>query len=271
MLKKVKTKFPEIVLGILLTVAVFGMGMLYDSSRHQPTDAQPKQEAHQVKAPDQPEPFTMIWLTHDGAVFFTFVLSFIAAAQAGLFLWQLRYMKVGIKDASIAAKAADLSARAAIAMRMPIIRARPTNLNNGRTLSQDGVTQIENCSVPYLTFSNHGKDRAFPIETHFGWTIAHTLPERAEYPVVVPFDTDLIFEPDPNITKRQFTGFTMSIKDGQWSLICSNKLPVWFYCCVVYEDFMEQRHTWGLCWRWQNVGFAMDWLEEDNPTYKYKT
>jgi hypothetical protein len=44
---------------------------------------------------------------------FTFMLFGIAVLQAGLFFWQLRYMRQGMRDAEIAAKAADDSAKVA--------------------------------------------------------------------------------------------------------------------------------------------------------------
>ena len=53
------------------------------------------------------------WITHDAAGFFTFCLVIVGAGQAGLFVWQLRYMRKGIEDARIAALAAQTSAEAA--------------------------------------------------------------------------------------------------------------------------------------------------------------
>jgi len=55
-----------------------------------------------------------IWerTTLDPVAFFTLGLLIVAGAQAGLFLWQLSYMRHGLKDAAIAARAAKESADA---------------------------------------------------------------------------------------------------------------------------------------------------------------
>jgi hypothetical protein len=48
-----------------------------------------------------------------GVTFFTLCLVIIGSVQAGLFVWQLRYMRKGIEDARIAAIAAQTSAETA--------------------------------------------------------------------------------------------------------------------------------------------------------------
>jgi hypothetical protein len=58
-------------------------------------------------------PYRWKWGESDPALaFFTFCLSFIAAVQAGLFVWQLRYMRDGVRDAEAAANAAKDSVNA---------------------------------------------------------------------------------------------------------------------------------------------------------------
>jgi hypothetical protein len=54
-----------------------------------------------------------IWLTHDAAGFFTSLLAAIAAAQAGLFVWQLKLIRRTLADTKQAADAARDSAEAA--------------------------------------------------------------------------------------------------------------------------------------------------------------
>lgn len=111
---KAKANIPEILVGVFLTIAVFAIGMSFDSSRHQPAQQSTNAQAAQGYQGHKPEPFSIDWLTHDGVVFFTAVLCFIAFVQAGLFLWQLRYMRVGMRDAKIAADAAKLGSQAAL-------------------------------------------------------------------------------------------------------------------------------------------------------------
>jgi hypothetical protein len=111
---KLKIRAPEFVLGVLLTVALIALGMMYESSRrpsvNQPTHQQSSTASEQIAKSHEPEPFSINWLTRDGVVFFTFVLSMVAGIQAALFLWQLRYMREGMEDARVAAGAARQSA-----------------------------------------------------------------------------------------------------------------------------------------------------------------
>jgi hypothetical protein len=53
------------------------------------------------------------WLIRDAAGFFTFVLVIVGAVQAGLFVWQLRYMRASLGDAKRAALAAQAVAETA--------------------------------------------------------------------------------------------------------------------------------------------------------------
>ena len=57
MLIKLKFRLPEIVLGILLMAAVFAMGMLFESSRHQPANSQGNSE--KIEATKKPAPFRL--------------------------------------------------------------------------------------------------------------------------------------------------------------------------------------------------------------------
>jgi hypothetical protein len=53
------------------------------------------------------------WLTHDATGFFTLGLIIVGLGQAGLFFWQLRLMREGLRDAKAAADAAKASAQLA--------------------------------------------------------------------------------------------------------------------------------------------------------------
>lgn len=89
-----KLVVPELILGMLLTIAVLAMGFMF---------------AGQVsfRFPEQ------VWLTRDASGFFTFLLFVVAVFQLCLFYWQLRYMSVGIDAGRLAAEAAQVSAKMA--------------------------------------------------------------------------------------------------------------------------------------------------------------
>jgi hypothetical protein len=122
-------RVPELFLGCFLTVAVFAAGMLFQEQRQAASLAYAEKKREpapkgRFESPDA-ELTGSTWLTKDAAGFFTFGLAVIGIGQAILFYVQLRYMRKGMADSTTAAKAADLNARAAVALELPIIRMIP--------------------------------------------------------------------------------------------------------------------------------------------------
>jgi hypothetical protein len=60
------------------------------------------------------------------------------------------------------------------------------------------------------------------------------------------------------------------LKDGDWSKICRGNY-IWFYCEIIYEDFMDERHSHGFCWRWQSDGQSLVWRVDGTHSYNRKT
>ena len=110
-------RVPEIFLGCFLTVAIFAAGMLFERSKQDTLPQARKHEAsHQSNdAQNLDTDLTWsTWLTKDAAGFFTFALFIVGIGQAGLFFVQLRYMRIGMRDATMAANASRQGAEAAI-------------------------------------------------------------------------------------------------------------------------------------------------------------
>jgi hypothetical protein len=83
MLIKLKANIPEIIVGVLLTVAVFATGVVFESSRHPPSKQQPSQESNESSRPIAPEHSadkTTDWLlvVFNGLLFGSTVLLWIA-------------------------------------------------------------------------------------------------------------------------------------------------------------------------------------------------
>jgi hypothetical protein len=89
-------KIPEILLGCLLTVAVFAIGVAFG-----------------LRTTADAGAGGTSWLVKDAAGFFTFVLVIVAAIQAWMFFVQLRYMRLSMHDTTEAAQAARDTAIAA--------------------------------------------------------------------------------------------------------------------------------------------------------------
>ena len=90
-----KFRLPELILGCLLTVAVFAMGMVFASSGRLVDAIGPN------------------WLTKDAGGFFAGLQFVVAAVQAVLFIYQLRLIRVSLDDAKVVSSAATRQARVA--------------------------------------------------------------------------------------------------------------------------------------------------------------
>jgi hypothetical protein len=125
MLTKTRFRFPEILFGMLLAVAIFALGAGFESSRHPTAETPPNSNAENQKQPEGYWSATWDWLTHDATGAFTGFLVIVGAVQIGVFLRQLRLIRESLRPAEDAAKAAVDSAQTAeksfIASRRPWI------------------------------------------------------------------------------------------------------------------------------------------------------
>lgn len=169
------------------------------------------------------------------------------------------------RSTRVAANAADLSARAAIAIDLPIIKATPVKLDKGFTV-KDGI-ETDILSVSFVTFSNLGRTKAFPIRLRYGFAVGK-LPKKPKYTFVDLFQFNDIIDADPKITTEKFLSGSFRIDSGIWSKVCGGGLSVWFFCELVYYDFMQDHErAAAFCWRWQNIGMGMGWRDDDTPAY----
>jgi hypothetical protein len=182
---------PELFLGCLLTIAVFASGMLFV---HWPYPQQEGQQAtqqgvaHQGSNTQSPDPDLAgsTWLTKDAAGFFTFVLVVVGGFQALMFLVQLRYMRKGMEDATTAAKAAKISADAAIKS-AEVAERSLTELERPWifvfNLSRPSNEFRDDFFVEY-TIANYGKMPAIIETPCIGFVLsdANGLPQTPMYP-----------------------------------------------------------------------------------------
>ena len=115
MLIKLRFGFPEVVIGMLLAVAIFAIGMVFGSSQQSSPAAQSQHADNRPheSTNDQPDEGLWHWLVHDAAGFFTLWLVIVGGGQVVLFYVQLTLIRESLDDAKISADAAQDSARAA--------------------------------------------------------------------------------------------------------------------------------------------------------------
>jgi hypothetical protein len=183
-------------------------------------------------------------------------------------LWKAGERQIGA--ALKAATAADLSARAAIGIELPIIRIVPDELGSGSR--RDGDEMIVSYSVHGVTFVNLGRTKAFPIEIKSGMTCGSKLPDTPNYTEVDTFLPNIFFEADPEITPRKtFFECSVIIHDGDADRVYKGEIGLWFYCCLTYDDFMQTRRTVAFCWQWTRPGIKQAWRPDGTPAYNQKT
>jgi hypothetical protein len=197
-------------------------------------------------------------------VIFTFALVIVGFLQ-------VYWLKLTMQVTGAAAEAADRSARAAIGIELPIIRIKPDKLHAIETrINEDAIKVFY--SVANLTFANLGRTKAFPIEVRSGMHCGAALSSAPTYSSIETFLPNLIFEPDPGVTPRQrLRECSVQIQEGDGVRIDKGELGLWFYCCLIYDDFMQTRHEACFCWRWTKVGTDMVWRPNGAPTYNRKT
>jgi len=173
------------------------------------------------------------------------------------------------KSTRIAAEAAILSARTAIAIELPIIRAGPQELGYGYV--QDEAGRRQQVSINKLFISNLGKTKAFPIEVQIGCAIGRSLPKTPIYRFTKSFPVSAILEPDQRGVEVSLSEFEFEAPPDIYNLLRDRSTNLWFYCNLVYIDFMQMRHEAGFCWKSHETTGVGAFFEDPTPAYNRKT
>jgi hypothetical protein len=270
---RMRFRIPELFLGALMTVAVFAMGMMFESSHYQPSNQPTAQTAAKVQTAQKTEPFTLDWLTEDGTVFFTAALVVVACIQAALFVWQLRYMRKGMEDTSAAAIAGRNSADAAtgqakIAEESFSKLERPyLYITDVSAFILDKKSSISD-PVFYVTYTvaNYGKT---PAIIKHAQGICHGIESKIATGPDIPlaFDYDHVMVSSPIIRAGEiresiredvakdsvaFTAdehfFAESIDDCFPNKDADREVFLWII--LTYRGPFTDQHEISACWRW---------------------
>jgi hypothetical protein len=208
-----------------------------------------------------------LWVPVDSVGLYTLVLAAFTGLLVAVSGIQGYFLLRADRTARIAANAANLSARAAIGIQLPIIRVTPSKLGFGST-TQKGV-RTEECSVHDVSVANLGATKAFPTEIMYGFALGDRLPDKPSYRFIDKFPPNVILEPgiENRITKTLW-GLMLLEKGQRVQIMGGNCL--WFYCAVLYRDFMDEPRSHGFCWCWSYVGDGLDWRVDDTPAYNRK-
>jgi hypothetical protein len=220
-------------------------------------------------------PFSAEWLTSDAAGLFTAALAVVAVVQAGLFVWQLVLMRKTMQDSTVAAKAAEESARVA---REAFTKMERPYLYIFGVKGPLGEFEVEE---PYDYFeyhvANYGKTPAKVENALFSVSTA-SEPERPKpttvwhellrRPILIPGELReeiRQFFPD-GIPTRQYAdedtppGALMEplLDDGQ---------QLFFLVMIGYRGPFSEGHETSGCWRWDRQSAKM--IEYGGDEYNY--
>ena len=84
------------------------------------------------------------------------------------------------------------------------------------------------------------------------------------------FPHNSILEADPAKPIIQPLSGMQLLEPGQRSKILAGNY-LWFYCALLYDDFMGERRRHGFCWRWSNTGMGLGWRVDHTAAYNRKS
>jgi hypothetical protein len=223
-------RFPDVLIGCLLTVAVFALGMLFASP-----------------AAHHDELIGSTWLTKDASGFFTFALAIVGVLQALLFWRQLKLIRESLVPAKEAAESAKLNAEAVMtaegAHLYPVLA--NDNLHDevfrGIIWYPNSGNESDNVPTPSVTvrFKNYGKTPAVVESIMWGIEFYPTpsslrtmhMPDRTVIEIIVAGQETADLKVDMLATFNR--GMAKSVREYRSELL--------FFGEVVFRDFFDRR------------------------------
>jgi hypothetical protein len=258
-------RLPEILLGALLTIAVFALGFLFASSIFPPnakpetsTQERSKQETTKTSTDERIADYTW-WLA-----VLTGGLVFVAVGQ-GIFIAR------SDKTARIAATAADLSARAAIASQAAVVFITDIRVGDRavRQATKDFPAKRNWMNFPLKYFRpkegfririrlrNFGKTPAVVESICLDHAVADSLPDIPDYKNIIK--TIAAIRPDERINITEPPGIGIEnyiyLPSEDLSAIATKAKFLWIYGHIYFTDFLHTRHEIGFCGYWTDAGF----------------
>lgn len=193
----------------------------------------------------------------------TVVLGIATVGLLVLGFFQSRDTRTGVKaaqDSADAAKAASeaaqISARAAFRVELPVITMDPPELLSITGAMPDGPyggsslhgLPYENCAISGVEFLNHGRTSALPTGLSIGFCVALALPPTPVMLKTVPFSHRAIIRENGGTFEPQIH-FDFGLSDNNRKEL-ANGSTLWLWVSLAYDDFMLQTRTVMFIWRW---------------------
>jgi len=196
-----------------------------------------------------------------------FVTGALCIATVGLYVTGEKQIEVALKSAN----AAELSAKAAIALELPIFRADLNKMGWSDTQNEIGEKRYW-VWIDYLHVSNVGRTSAFPIEVECGHTFGEKLPAAPIYTSKKTLATNTIYKPETvSPYDISLIDLEFAVPPNTYDQLRSDSSKLWFYFNLIYLDFLQNRHEAGFCWRrHQGIGPG-HFIVDSTSAYNRKT
>ena len=231
-------RVPEIALGALLSVAVFALGVLFST---QP----PIYDAQRDKAGKYADNEAAKIAIDERLARYTWWLAVLTGGLVVVAVGQGYFLLRADRTARIAANAANLSAKAAVGQKLPIIRCRTPHLWPAQNAAQiqnfagtGDPTRNDFIKVIDLGFFNFGETLAYPQECGLGWMLTeapNAVPTEPIYTTVRPLNSELVFK-DEFETSR-IVDFVLILDDKTKRNIASGTTALRLCAYLKYLDF----------------------------------
>ncbi|BBB96574.1 MULTISPECIES: hypothetical protein [Bradyrhizobium] len=232
-----KFRVPEVVIGCLLTVAAFAVGMAFMPSAR------------------AGEPL-LSWFTKDASGFFTSVQFVVATVQAALFFYQLRLIKLSLDDAKVASEAATRQARVAEDTLNKIERPyvfvfNVSSLKIVRWEDWENGTEGVRLSVTY-SVANYGKLPAVIEAMQVSLSVHAEPPAPVNYDHNHPLATSAVLVPgEPrNDLDEGLAWNDVELDDYEGDRPDFGDMHLFFWVIIRYRGTFTSGHTTRACWRY---------------------
>ncbi|WP_156824735.1 hypothetical protein [Methylocystis rosea] len=201
--------------------------------------------------------------SHNGAI------TAIASIAVAVFTWTLWQSseKMWIVT-KIAADAAELSAKAAIGVELPILGIDAPDLNRiDAPVPKDGPYGSANLEglpdrysvISWMHLRNAGRTPAFATDFAIGWCIAQVQPQKPSFDLVVPLDAGNIIEPKGELDVDLH--YTIELTESQRDALRTKNQFLWVSAQFKYRDFLNQTRVVTASWRWSNPSGGIYFFE----------
>ena len=205
------------------------------------------------------------WCEVNASDYFIALFTLVLAAVTGFLWWSTHKLWLAgeeqIAAATTAADAANLSARAAVAIHLPVILAATPELisvqNPPPETGTYGGTILDTVPTQYtafndLIFGNEGNGHAYPTRISLGWCIAYDLPEQPIFHKQIDSPRDSIIRSG----KSAVTGtgnICIEASPDQIAQLASANAFIWIYGKLEYLDFLKEPNEAWFFWRWNKI------------------